>query len=174
MLQQSLRILSSRVFAGERKHYQQECIPVGCVPSAAVAVSVGRGDPGVCLPRGCVCPGVVYAGRGVYAGGVSTWGGVVSAQGGVCQTSPVNKVTCVKSLSCRNYVADGNNKSLRSLETVGSFKIHPLFLTFSIRSQLLLKYVVEYCTETSITCCTIRVPVQSTQYVYRLYQMKLY
>ena len=35
--------------------YQQECIPVGCVPSAAVAVCGGGGE-GVC-PGGCVCPG---------------------------------------------------------------------------------------------------------------------
>ena len=34
----------------------QECIPVGCVPSAAVAVSRGWG---VCLPRGCL-PGCVH------------------------------------------------------------------------------------------------------------------
>ena len=42
---------------------KQECIPVGCVPSAAVAFSgVGRG----CLPEGGVClRGDVYL-RGVY------------------------------------------------------------------------------------------------------------
>ena len=39
------------------KHQQlisekQECIPVGCVPSAAAAVSWGGGLPGECLPRG--------------------------------------------------------------------------------------------------------------------------
>ena len=37
--------------------YKQECIPVGCVPSAAVAVSGGEG---VCLgvsAQGGVCPG---------------------------------------------------------------------------------------------------------------------
>ena len=51
---------------------KQECIPVGCVPSAAVAVSrevVSAGGRGVCLggclPRGClpgggVCPGGVW------------------------------------------------------------------------------------------------------------------
>ena len=44
---------------------KQECFPVGCIPSAAVAVGVG----GVC--PGSVCPGVCvsqYAlGRGVSA-----------------------------------------------------------------------------------------------------------
>ena len=47
-----------------KQFYQQECIPVGCVPSAAVAVSWGVSDGGSargCLPRG-----------------VSVW------QGGVC------------------------------------------------------------------------------------------
>ena len=53
--------------------FKQECIPVGCVPSAALAVCCGggvsvqgvsalggclpRGDGGVCLPGG-ICPGV--------------------------------------------------------------------------------------------------------------------
>ena len=37
---------------------QQECIPVGCVPSAAVAVG------GVCLPGGCI---TACTGRGVSA-----------------------------------------------------------------------------------------------------------
>ena len=52
----------------------QECNPVGCVPSAAVAVTGSWG----CLPRGClsrlgVCPGGVSA-WGVSAWGVSAWG----------------------------------------------------------------------------------------------------
>ena len=47
---------------------RQECIPVGCVPSAAVAVSLGRG--GVCL-----------------GGWVSAWGGGC-LPGGVCQMCP--------------------------------------------------------------------------------------
>ena len=33
---------------------QQECIPVGCVPSAAVAACPGGCLSGVCLPRGCL------------------------------------------------------------------------------------------------------------------------
>ena len=47
---------------------QQECIPVECVPSAAVAVCCGG-----CLPGGVVCPG----GRRQPAGG-----------GGVCLVCP--------------------------------------------------------------------------------------
>ena len=38
---------------------EQECISVGCVPSAAVAVSLG----------GDVCPGGVYLPEGISAGG---------------------------------------------------------------------------------------------------------
>ena len=45
----------------------KECIPVECVPSAAVAISSGG-----CLPEGGVCWG----------------GGVCPAGGDVCQTSP--------------------------------------------------------------------------------------
>ena len=47
---------------GRKTHLQQECIPIECIPSAAVAVRGGgvvlpvtvsaRG--GVCLPRGCL------------------------------------------------------------------------------------------------------------------------
>ena len=52
---------------------QQECNPVGCVPSIAVAISGGRGLPWGCLPsRGCVClegclaRGCMCLQRGVY------------------------------------------------------------------------------------------------------------
>ena len=61
----------------------QECIPVGCVPSAAVAVSWREG----CLPGGgVVCPGGVSAqgvcpGWGCLAGVVSAWEGGMSAWG---------------------------------------------------------------------------------------------
>ena len=51
---------------------QQECIPVGCVPSAAVAVCRGGAWSlsGGCLPGG-VCPGagVSARGRGCLTGG---------------------------------------------------------------------------------------------------------
>ena len=43
-------------------YLKQECIPVGCVPSAVVAVCLGVGGvcPGGCLSRGHVCPGDVH------------------------------------------------------------------------------------------------------------------
>ena len=71
---------------------KQECIPVGCLPSAAVAVS-GRGG---CLPKGFVCPrvsdlrgvclrGVCWKVSGGVCWGVSAWTGVgVSAWVCVC------------------------------------------------------------------------------------------
>ena len=71
---------------------EQECITVGCVPSAAVAVGGMSALGGVCLwgcpPRECVCLGVSAWGvsaRGevVYPGGVYPVG--VSAQGDVSQ-----------------------------------------------------------------------------------------
>ena len=49
--------------------------------------------------------------KGVSAGGCLARGlfaqGDVSAKGGVCQTPPCGQ-TLVKTLPCRNYVADGN------------------------------------------------------------------
>ena len=62
---------------------QQDCIPVGCVQSAAVAVGRGgrvsarRGIRGVCLPMG-----VSAHGGCLPMGGVCPWG--VSAQGKGC------------------------------------------------------------------------------------------
>ena len=62
---------------------KQKCIPVGCVPSATVAVC--RGGPGlggVCS-GGCLVRGGAWSGR-VCSGGVPGffWGGVWSAPGG--------------------------------------------------------------------------------------------
>ena len=63
----------------------QECIPVGCVPSAAVAVSGGRG---VCPEGGWgVCPG----GGGVCPGGLSGWGGCLAR--GCTASLPVERMT---------------------------------------------------------------------------------
>ena len=47
---------------------KEECIPVGCVPSAAVAVGGRGGETGVCL-GGCLPRGVVSAGEGCPLGG---------------------------------------------------------------------------------------------------------
>ena len=79
----------------ETSKTQQECIPVGCVPSAVVTV------PGDCLPKGCL-PGLCLPARGVFAQGgdvclpgVCLPAGRVSACQGVWQTppSPVNSMT---------------------------------------------------------------------------------
>ena len=58
---------------------EQECIPVGCVPSAAVAVSGARGvfpgvsaQGGVCLRGGGLPSGIVcFGGGGVCPMGLS-------------------------------------------------------------------------------------------------------
>ena len=97
-----VRIINSRT------SFEQECIPVECVPPAAVAVCGGGGvsawqgvsaqgsvsvqgvsaQMGVCLggvgPEGClpmegVCPGRCLLRRGVCWGGVCPWGFCPSA-----------------------------------------------------------------------------------------------
>ena len=93
---------------------KQECIQVGCVPSAAVAVSRGGG----CLLRGGVCSGGVSApgGLGVYSGavcfgggcllpGVCSWGGVCSQ--GVCLGVSALGVSAVRVSSPRVCVLWG-------------------------------------------------------------------
>ena len=97
--------------------FQQECIPIGCVPSAAVAVR-GRCLPGGvsaqgsvcpwgCLPQdvclggvclGGVCPGGVCPGGGVCPrGGCLPRGGVYPGgclrRGCVCQTDRCKNIT---------------------------------------------------------------------------------
>ena len=69
--------------------FNKQCIPVGCVASATVAICQGQGVPAwwgctyrgvVYLPRGCTCWGctcleVYLPGRAVLAwGGVPAWG----------------------------------------------------------------------------------------------------
>ena len=104
--------------------FQQECIPVGCVPSAAVAVSApgGRGvsSPaggvwsgvvgvlllgGVSASRRCLLPGGVCSrGGGLLPGGHLLRGGGVS-QHAPRQTLPVNRMTdrC-KNITFANFV----------------------------------------------------------------------
>ena len=67
---------------------KQERIPVGCVPSAAVAISWGV----VSVQEGGVCPGAM------------------SARGCLPDTPPpwTEWQTGVKTLPCHNYVAEGN------------------------------------------------------------------
>ena len=115
-----------------RINYKQECIPVGCVLSTAVAVT------GVCLPQcmlGYVCPGEdvcpsacwdmsagvsapVHAGLGlpldvsasVHAGICLSRGVSAPVHAGIHPCCEQNDwQTGVKTLPCCNYVADGNN-----------------------------------------------------------------
>ena len=72
-------------FGGDIK-FKQECIPVGCVPSAAVAAGRGVSQHALGRERG-VCPGGVCLGvstQGVSAGGMSAQG--VSAHGDLLDT----------------------------------------------------------------------------------------
>ena len=71
---------------------QQGYIPVGCVPSAAVAAGGRGGVSQHALSMVCVCVSQHAPGRGVSDQGcVSAWGGV--CPGGVCHTPPVNRIT---------------------------------------------------------------------------------
>ena len=84
--------------------FQQECIRVGCIPSAAVVVCKG----GVCLVD--VCPG------GVSASGV---GGVCIPACTVEDNPPptplwMEWLTGVKTIPCRNFVADRKNDVLEA------------------------------------------------------------
>ena len=79
-------------------YYKQECIPVGCVPSATVAVCWG-GVPTGGVPGpgrgGVTVPGVCVPGPGVYLvpGGVPARGAGVPAQ---AFPPPVDRQTGVK------------------------------------------------------------------------------
>ena len=88
-----LQILVSLYYRLHAKYYQQECIPVGCVPFAAVAVSRG----GVCSV-GCLLMGVSASGgcllmEGVCSGGVCSWG--VSASRGVSRGDICSQGVCL-------------------------------------------------------------------------------
>ena len=72
------------IFLQKKFHFSQECIPVGCVLSAAVAISGGGVCPGGgCLPRRRVSAQEGVSAQGVSACWVSAQG--VSVWGGVCQ-----------------------------------------------------------------------------------------
>ena len=108
---------------------QQKCIPVGCVPSAAVAVCWG-GVYASCIlgyPPGrqppwaeCVCPRrSVSAEGGLPGGGGSAQEGCLLGGIPVCteaDTPPPcgqnSSHTFVKILHCHNFVADGNNEKI--------------------------------------------------------------
>ena len=72
------------------KYFEQECIPIGCVPSAAVAVCWGGGVSArweVPTRGGGVYPSMHW---GRHPRGQNSWH------------------TLLKILPCRNFVADGN------------------------------------------------------------------
>ena len=86
---------------------KQECIPVGCVPSAAVAICLGGG-----LPRG------VCGGRGVSAPGRCLPMGVCVSQHALRQTPPCRQNSwdmLVKILPCRNFAADFKDSTWREV-----------------------------------------------------------
>ena len=143
-------------------HTQQECIPVGCVQSAAVAadreVSARRGGgclTRVCLPRGCLSWGCLP--WGVCASGVSAWGlsaqegvsqgvstggclpGRGSTQGIVWKTPPLpceqnDWQTGMKTLPCRNYVTDGKKFAVMALmPTLYSHIVTIFFIICTLR-----------------------------------------
>ena len=98
---------------------KQECIPLGCIPSAAVAISGGGVSayggvrPGGCLPRGCVCPG-----RCLPMGCVCLEGMCIPACNGA--DTPVNRVpdTCLwKHYLSATTVSDGNNRIVVPLKS---------------------------------------------------------
>ena len=80
------------------KYSKQECIPVGCVPSAVVAVCWGGLPGGGCLPGGGG-----YLPRGCLPGGCIT--AFTEADTPPGQNSWHTLLTI---LSCHNFVADGN------------------------------------------------------------------
>ena len=98
---------------------KQECIPLVCAPSAVVAVGVGVSatvHTGICLPQcmlGYVCPGGVCPS--------ACWD--MSAGGGAAPHTPCEQndwQTGVKTLPCRNYVADGSNRLALPTTGVGA------------------------------------------------------
>ena len=112
--------------------FEQECIPVGCVPAARkpyAAVCFPGGDvcsrEGVPGPGGGVCFGGVSAPGGVCSGGCLVcsggclvWGGSAWSGGGGWYPSmhmrqtplpPVDRQMPVKILPWSNFVAAGNN-----------------------------------------------------------------
>ena len=89
-------------------YVKQECIPVGCVPSAAIAVSPRAG---VCLvPRGsvpwerCVCSGGCLVPGGLIPGGCLVLGGYVwlFGPGGGIPACTEADAPCGQTHACEN------------------------------------------------------------------------
>ena len=116
----------------ETTEWTQECIPVGCVPPACWPYPSMHWAVVGCLPGGGLCPGDVWSGGCMLRGvGVYPRGGCLSGGGclprGVLQTPPRTETdtppceqndwqTGVKTLPCRNFVADGNKKDWNQLQ----------------------------------------------------------
>ena len=106
---------------------KQECIPVKCIPSAAVAICWGVG---VCL--GGVCPGASAWGH--LSGGVCLWGGGVFAQGGCLPRRGVHLPLWTdrhlwKHNLSATTVADGKNINYHGI--VSSY-VHEMLRCFSL------------------------------------------
>ena len=130
---------------------EQECIPVGWVPSAAVAVCQGEcllreGLTRGCLPEG-VCLGVSAQGlsaQGVWTG-VSAWG--ASAWGCPPDTPLWTEwQTAVKTLPGRNFIAD-DNKTTSAL---------PVYWAGRLRTHVPLVENTIYTHYFHVTLCTSR------------------
>ena len=91
---------------------KQECIPVGCIPPASVAISWGRG----CLTRGVCQKGVCL--ERVCLGGSARWGGClprgVSAWGCLPHTPYGQTDACENITLPQTSFAGGNNRLAQS------------------------------------------------------------
>ena len=140
-----------------RKHCQktssqkkQECIPVWCLPSAAVAVYLGGGG----VYPACVCLGGGVSVQGcVCLGGLSSQGGCLPREGCGVSQHPLRQTpppprgqnswhTLLKILPCRNFVADGN-KSHRMKEPLMMLRFWWFNHVWS-NTPLILHSIVEY------------------------------
>ena len=94
---------------------QQECIPVGCVPSATVAVCWGGACSwGVLAPGGCLLRGGVLWGA-ACSRGYLLLGGVVS-QHALRQTPSCRQTDRCKNTNLCNFVADGKYKTEKEIK----------------------------------------------------------
>ena len=93
-----------------KKPEEQECISVGCVPSASVAVEGGAFSLGVVCGGGCVCQGVTAWGclpTGVCPVRVSVqWGCLPRG----CLARGVSARGCVPHPPCENRIKDACEK----------------------------------------------------------------
>ena len=116
-----LELFCITITTQRKSNRKQECIPVGCVPSAAVAVCWrmylvpgGVNGLGVPCPRGCTWSGRVYLVRGCVPGpGGCTWSWGCTWSGGHLPRYPT---PCGQTHMCKNITF------ATSLRTVIIFK----------------------------------------------------